>query len=108
MNAVLVGGAVIQRRWPLPWASEPIHERMAVVPGMLTQSPVQGGVERYYGFCCNAVRPDVRLRSPVQEKVNPSSFELEGFMMEPLVRFELTTVRLQGGCSTTELKRHGR
>ena len=27
-------------------------------------------------------------------------------MMEPLVRFELTTVRLQGGCSTTELKRH--
>ena len=28
-------------------------------------------------------------------------------MMEPLVRFELTTVRLQGGCSTTELKRHG-
>ena len=26
-------------------------------------------------------------------------------MMEPLVRFELTTVRLQGGCSTPELKR---
>ena len=26
-------------------------------------------------------------------------------MMEPLVGFEPTTVRLQGGCSTTELKR---
>lgn len=25
--------------------------------------------------------------------------------MEPAVRVELTTVRLQGGCSTTELKR---
>lgn len=39
------------------------------------------------------------------EKANPSSCELEGFMMEPLVGFEPTTVRLQGGCSTTELKR---
>lgn len=53
------------------------------------------------------VWPDVRLRSPLQEKENPSSGELEGFIMEPLVRFELTTVRLQGGCSTTELKRRG-
>lgn len=44
---------------------------------------------------------------PGQEKENPSSGELEGFIMEPLVRFELTTVRLQGGCSTTELKRRG-
>lgn len=53
------------------------------------------------------VRPDVGLGSPWQEKENPSSGELEGFIMEPLVRFELTTVRLQGGCSTTELKRRG-
>lgn len=28
------------------------------------------------------------------------------FIPEPAVRFELTTVRLQGGCSTTELCRH--
>ena len=27
------------------------------------------------------------------------------FIMEPAVRVELTTVRLQGGCSATELSR---
>lgn len=26
--------------------------------------------------------------------------------VEPMVRFELTTLRLQGGCSATELHRH--
>ena len=40
-------------------------------------------------------------------KATRSRVDLERVMMEPLVRFELTTVRLQGGCSTTELKRHG-
>lgn len=40
-------------------------------------------------------------------KATRSRIDLERVMMEPLVRFELTTVRLQGGCSTTELKRHG-
>lgn len=40
-----------------------------------------------------------------RKKANPSSCKLEGFIMEPLVGFEPTTVRLQGGCSTTELKR---
>ncbi len=28
--------------------------------------------------------------------------------MVPVVGFELTTYRLQGGCSTTELNRHSR
>ena len=39
-------------------------------------------------------------------KATRSRIDLERVMMEPLVRFELTTVRLQGGCSTTELKIH--
>lgn len=34
--------------------------------------------------------------------------ELSGFLKEPVVRVELTTVRLQIGCSTTELNRQGR
>ena len=48
---------------------------------------------------------DMGLYSFLQEKANPSSCKHEGFIMEPLVGFEPTTVRLQGGCSTTELKR---
>ena len=57
-------------------------------------------------ICFLRMPPRGSLMIVFLQKENPSSFELEGFMMEPLVRFELTTVRLQGGCSTTELKRH--
>src|SRR3712207_1990356 len=32
---------------------------------------------------------------------------LEGPWAEPMVRFELTACRLRGGCSATELHRHG-
>ena len=54
---------------------------------------------------CLMERADVD--DAIHKKKTPQAVDLRGLLMEPLVRFELTTVRLQGGCSTTELKRRG-
>ena len=44
-------------------------------------------------------------RVPIFVICNYTILRCAAYSLEPLVRIELTTFRLQGGCSTTELKR---
>ena len=90
----------VSYKWPADVALR-IAQRSRYSPVWVSYEPEQF---TFAAGCGTTVTPR-RLRTPLRRPARTVWAVRQGHCVEPPVRIELTTARLQGECSTTELRR---